>query len=759
MRRAILAVVLAAAPVLGLAVPMLAAGPAHAATVSVIVVRGNERIEAVTIKNYVIIKPGKPFGTGAIDQSVKALYDTGLFSDVDIHQAGSSLIVTVVENPMVNMVLFKGNRKVKKAALAAIVQTQSRGMLTDARLEADVQRITDYYAMQGRGSASVTTQLTKLPNNRVDVTFVIVEGRRTNIAAITFVGNSAYSDSRLRSVIISRRHNILSWLNKNDVFDENKLAADQEALRRFYMSHGFADFRVISAEHNFDEAKGKYFVTFTLEEGPRYRFGGIAVDSSIPGVSGDALRRVVKTRPGNVFNATLVEKSIENISIELARQGYAFAQVRTRGDRDYDKNTISITYLIDEGPRVYVERINIYGNTKTRDYVIRREFDISEGDPYNRVMIDRAQRKLNDLGYFKTVSITTEPGSASDRVIVNVMVEDQATGDFSVGGGYTTEGLVGEIQLNEKNFLGRGQQLRISVSYGQHQQSYSLSFTDPYFLGKRMSAGFDLYNTLSTAQASRPYKTRSIGGGVRVGLPITDDLSVDLNYKLSQSTISESTSPIYFPNGKSITSSVGYAVRFNTLDSNIDPHQGILASLSQDFAGVGGSTTYLRSIAEARYFHELLLDGDVVGMVKVGAGNITGLGKPVRIQDNFFQGADTIRGFAPYGYGPRDIPTGTALGGKTYWAATAEVQFPLPILSRDFGLKGAIFADAGQLFDVDLPSGGGPITNSKTIRSSVGASILWASPLGLLRGDFAVPLSKAPEDRTQVFKFSAGKQF
>ncbi|MBN9009074.1 MAG: outer membrane protein assembly factor BamA, partial [Rhizobiales bacterium] len=628
------------------------------------------------------------------------------------------------------------------------------GVFTDARLQTDTQRIQDYYGHSGRDLATVEPQVTKLPDNRVDVVFVIHEGKRTGVGTISFVGNHAYSAQKLKSVIVSKQHNLLSWLNRKDVFDEAKLAADQEALRQYYMAHGYADFRVVDEQHTFNEATGRYHITYTIEEGPRYRFSTVSIDSSIPNVNTASLRPVLRTRPGNVFDATAVEKTIEDLTVQLARQGFTFAQVRPRGDRNYENHTIALTYLIDEGPRVYIERINIYGNTKTRDYVIRREFDASEGDPYNRVLIDRAQRRLRNLDYFKSVNITTEPGSAPDRVIINVQVEEQSTGEFSIGVGYSSTGFIAELSMNERNFLGRGQQLSASVGYGQDQQTYSLSFTDPWFLGYRMSAGFDIYQNVYSSWSSRPFDQTTTGGGLRLGLPITDDLTIEANYKLSLDDVSNSTDTPSFPDGKTWTSSLGYAIRYSTIDNLNDPRSGVYGKFAQDFAGVGGDTKFIRSTIDARYYKELYADADIVGLLKFSAGNITGIGQDVRALDNFFKGGETIRGFATYGIGPRDAQ-GIAVGGKNFYAATAEIQFPMPALPPDFGLRGAVFADAGSLFDTDIAGA----TNDNTLRSSVGASILWSSPIGLLRADFAQAITKAKSDNTEFFRFSAGKQF
>ncbi len=758
-----------AAPVLGGTGWVGGAEVAQAAVVSSVSVQGNQRVEASTIRNYVTIKPGASFSALDIDESVKALYATGLFSDVNISQRGSALVVVVSENQVVNTVTFRGNKKIKGNILVTLVDTKARGVLTESQLQADVQRVRDYYGHSGRSTATVESEITTLENNRVDVVFVINEGGRTGVKSISFVGNSAYSDSRLKSVIATRKSNWLSWLNRKDVYDPAKVEADEELLRRFYMRSGYADFRVVSTDVDTTD-EGNYHLTYTVEEGTRYRFAGVTIDSSIPGVDVNSLYRLVKIKEGKVFNATLVERTIEDITIELSRHGYAFAQVRPRGDRNYDNATIAVTLLIDEGPRVYVERIDVYGNTKTRDYVIRREFDMSEGDAYNRVLVDRAERRLRGLGFFKTVAISTEPGSQPDRVIINVSVVEDATGSFSVGGGYSTdEGFIAEISMTEKNFLGRGQALKVSYGMGDETNNFNVSFTDPYFLGYRVSAGFDVYGKNSDNSDNRPYDLKSYGGGVRLGLPITDDLNLSLNYKLAYDEFTNvldqaNTDPGndgYYEEGNFITSSIGYGLTYSTIDNPQDPRNGAYAKFNQDFAGVGGDSRYVKSVADLRYYHELLYDSNIVGFVRLQGGNITGLGEDVDIRNNFFKGGETVRGFASYGMGARDQKLaydddGLPLGGKNYVAATAEVQFPMPLVPSDFGLRGAVFADAGTLFGVDTDNA---VSDDASIRSSVGASVLWASPFGLLRADFAYPITKEDYDETQVFRFSAGTQF
>jgi outer membrane protein insertion porin family len=761
-RSAALAFGLVAGAVAGSGAMMLVPTAAQAAVVSSVVVTGNTRIDAETVRNYITISPGENFSGADIDESVKALYGTGLFTDVTINVSGNRLVVNVVENSIVNTVVIRGNKKVKNEVLLQIIQTQPRGVLTDAKLQGDVQRITEYYGSQGRGEATVEYEVTQLGDNRADVAFVINEGGRVAIGRVTFVGNSAFSDSRLASVVESKRRSLMTILSRKDIFNEAKLVQDQEELRSFYMSHGYADFRVISVDWEYDEPKNRYSVVFTVEEGAKYRFSTIDIDSTVPGLDANSLRRFITTKPGRVFDSGEIERTIEAMSLELSRTGYSFAQVRPRGDRDYSNNTISVTYLIDEGPRLYVERIEIFGNTKTRDYVIRREFDLVEGDPYNRVLVDRAERKLRDLQFFKTVSITTEPGSAPDRVILVVQVEEESTGEFSVGAGISTEGIVAELSLDERNFLGRGQQLRISVGFGRNEQTYNISFTDPYFLGLNLSAGVDAFKIVQKATSYRPYDFDAVGGGVRFGLPITDRLTFNTNYRYKNQEISNSRKEtrVYFPEGTTVVSSVGYGLLYSSLDSRVDPREGAWLNIKQEIAGLGGDVSYLKTEGEGRIYAELLPDADIVGFIKVAGGTITGInGQDVATINNFFKGGETVRGFANYGFGVVDKTTDTPLGGKNWWGTTAEVQFPFPGISPDFGLRGALFADAGNLWGMDVPAGGGPIVDPNIIRSSVGGSVMWTSPIGVLRADAAYAITKAKTDTLQWFRFSAGRTF
>ncbi|RUV81600.1 outer membrane protein assembly factor BamA, partial [Mesorhizobium sp. M5C.F.Ca.IN.020.14.1.1] len=531
------AVALSAALVVpgALTVQFVATSAAEAAVVSRVEVSGNQRVDADTIRNYVTIKPGKPFSSSDIDDAVKALFGTGLFSDVQINQVGSSLVIKVSEYQVVNQVLFQGNKKLKDNALATAVQLKPRGTFSQQALDADVEAVKAAYRRIGRDDAAVTTQIMDLGDNRVNVVFNINEGGRTQIAAINFVGNSAYSSRRLSDVISTKRSTILSFVLRDDVYDEDKLRADEELLRRFYYNHGYADFQVISAVGELDETTNKYTVTITVQEGDRYTFGDVSVESTIPEVDAASLQSAVETHKGDVYNAENVEDTIIALTERVAGSGYPFAQVTPRGDRNFENHTISVVYTIDQGTKAYVERIEIRGNDRTRDYVIRREFDVSEGDAFNQVLIQRAKKRLEALDYFEKVEVSTVPGSEPDQVVLVVDVVEKSTGEFSIGAGYSTGGDTSgpsvEGSITERNFLGRGQFIKLAAGGGKNSRDYSFSFTEPYFLGRRIAAGFDIFNR---TREYDDYKSETLGATVRFGLPITDNISTQLAYNISQ---------------------------------------------------------------------------------------------------------------------------------------------------------------------------------------------------------------------------------
>lgn len=750
-----------------LAFGSVGAQPAHAQTVNNISVEGNQRVDDETIRAYLSIQPGQRYSAFDVDESLKALFATGLFADVQVFRKGGTLVVQVEENPVLNRVVFEGNDRLKDDALAAIVKSKPRGVFTRSKVQNDTQRVLEMYRRSGRFDARVTPKVIDLQQNRVDLVFEIDESAKTSISRVSFIGNRAYSDGKLREVVDTSQKNLLSFLSGNDVYDPDKLGADEERLRRFYYRKGYADFRIISAVADLDRERNVFFVTFTVDEGDRYEFGEVNVDSSVIGLNGEDLRHVLLTKSGKTYNAEKIERTLEDLTLETAQMGYPFTTIRPRGDRDYEQKIIHLTYVIDEGPRVYVERINIRGNTRTRDYVVRREFDLAEGDAYNKVLVDRAERRLRALGFFKEVRISRRPGSTPDRVVLNVDVEDQPTGELSFGAGLSTgDGLVGDVSLAERNFMGRGYFVKAAVSAGSDKRNYDFAFTDPYFMGRRVSAGFNVY---SRFQEEDDYESEKVGGGISFGLPIKENLGLSLRYGIvsSEITLTNSAASVSqaiqdaAAEGAVVTSSVGYTLTYNTVDSKVLPRDGIFARISQDFAGLGGDVSYVKTMLDARIYRQLHTDWDLVGSVSFKAGNITGVGEDVRYSDAFFKGGETVRGFKSFG--PRDTTDGSAVGGNTFWVASAEVNFPIWGIPESFGLRGAVFADAGSLYDGDDRSAGiTPATNyvdDSSVRSSVGASVLWQSPFGPLRADVAQVLTGENYDTEQSFRFGGGAKF
>ena len=761
---------------------------ASAAVVSRIEVRGNSRMDADTVASYLSIKPGKQFSNVDIDDSVKTLYSTGLFTDVSIYTSGSTLVVEVDESGIVNEVFFEGNKRLKDEMLGNIVQTGPRSTYSENKVSSDVDRILEAYARVGRKDATVTYEVVPLANKRVNVVFRINEGDKTKIRVINFIGNQAYGQRRLREVMATKQSNFFSWMKNDDIYDPDKLRADEERLRLFYYNHGYADFQILSSDVNFDADANVYVITFSVDEGQRYTFGEVSIDNSISEVDADSLYPLLETKSGHHYSAKDVEDTVIALTESIAERGYAFVQVTPRGNRNFDTGLIDVTYQVDQGRRIYIDRIVIIGNDRTREHVIRREFDISEGDALNQVMLQKAKRRLEATGFFDRVEISTRQGDSPDRVIVVVRVADKATGEFSIGGGYSTSsGPLAEISFTEKNFLGRGQYLKVSAGFGTEDRNYGLSFTEPYFLGYRVSAGFDLASTTTNSTSDRDYGVDTISGVLRFGFPITDKLSSTVFYSYSDEDIrispskldpgdqgnaagelSAALAPPVSPTSWT-KSGFGYNLVYNDLDSTRNPREGIRLALRQDFYGAGGDALYARTEASAVAYAILSEDADLVGMLRArGGANVLYNGTDgYRALDNFFQGGQQIRGFDSYGFGPRDSITGDALGGMYYWNASAELTFPMPYLPDSMGVRGGVFVDAGQLWGLDSASraaviGAGGSTSQlddNTLRASAGVSVLWDSPFGPLRFDYAFPFARASWDRTREFSFGISTSF
>ena len=770
---AVLAGLMAAAlplPLPGLSTVALAQG-----IVREIQVAGNRRVEPEAVRSYMRINVGDAYDAAKVNASLRALFATGLFADVRIDRSGNGLLVTVVENPVVNQVAFEGNSEVDNAALKGEVQLKPRSVYTRAKALADAQRILDVYRRQGRFSATVEPKLIELDNGRVNVVFEINEGGATKVSSINFIGNRAFSDSQLRDIVTTTQSNWLDFLKSTNVYDPDRLNLDRELLRQYYLKNGYADVRIVTANAELDRDGGGFLLTFVVEEGERYTFGNIVVDSKFPEIVPDAVRGELLTYSGATFNAQQIEKSVEQLTLKSAALGVPFARVVPRVDRDVAGRLINLTYVIQEGPRIYIERINVVGNVRTKDYVIRREFRLAEGDAFNPLMVEQAKKRLEGLGFFKSVKVGRAPGSSADRVILNVQIEEQPTGELSFGAGYSTqEGVIGDVSITERNLFGNGQFIRLKVGGSAERMQIDLSFTEPRFLDRNLAAGFDLFHKELDQSSSSGYKSRKSGGSLRLGFPITENIWINTAYTLSYDSIYEvstlASQAVQEAKGDALTSAIGTSITYDGRNHPRNPNRGVYFQIGSDFAGVGGDVQFVRVQSEIRAYYPLFEKITLVG--RATAGHIAGWGgEDVRLLDLFYRGGETVRGFGKSGYGPRDLNTNSALGGDTYWAVNTEVRFPFPFVPDEFGMSGAIFADAGSLFGAGagakrLNAGCIPgnvatvcLADDSSIRASVGAGLLWNSPLGPIRLDYAFPLMKESYDDIQRIRFGASTKF
>jgi outer membrane protein insertion porin family len=766
--------------------------PSASRVQSSIRVEGNQRIEADSIRTYFHPGHGDHFEVADLDAALKGLYATRLFADVRITRSGDGLIVTVVENKTVNRIAFEGNKKLKDEQFKTEIQSKSGGPLWRPIVQADVARMVEIYRRSGYFDARVEPKIIARSSQQADLVFDIHEGGKTGVKKIQFAGNHAYTSDQLKGAIRTGETNILSFLLNNDVYDPDRIEADRDLLRRFYLKHGYADIRVVAARAQYDPDQKGFVVTFTVEEGGQYRIGSVDLSSNLRELDPAVLRARLRPDIGDVYNAEAVQKTVEDLSIEAARHGYPFVLVQPRDNRDQASHVVHLVYAVEQGPRRYVERIAIHGNRKTEDFVIRREFDISEGDAYNRALIERAERRLKNLGYFKTVKIADAPGSAPDRIVVDVELEEQNTGDFSIMAGYSmTDGVTGEVSIGDRNFLGRGDTAGASVILGQYTKGFNLTAAAPDFGGSGLTAGIDLYGKQSLANNYQSYGSTTYGTTFRLGAALTEDMGVQWRYSIYNQSTSlrpalmdcspgnpppgcyangEASLPVKQAalNGPAWVSAVGSTVNYNTLDNNRSPTAGMASALNQDLAGLGGDVKFLRTTEDFRAYNPIA--GDAVAMMRAQGGYVTPWGgRQLPLANGFFGGPQLVRGFAPNGFGPRDLTPGTTMdnvGGRQYWATSAELQAPVPILPAGSGLKLGLFADAGSVWGYRGPSSlsaSGPalaqslqVTSSNVVRSSLGAGLIWDSPFGPIRADYAIPVSKASYDVAQRFRFSAG---
>jgi outer membrane protein insertion porin family len=735
-----------------------------AGTITGIQIQGNVRSEPETIRSYLQLKVGEPFEAAAADRSLKALFATGLFSDVVIEMQGSTLVVKVTENPIINRVAFEGNSKIEDDKLRDEVQSKPRQVFTRARVQSDVDRILTIYRRSGRYNASVEPKIIRLEQGRVDLVFEINEGDVTGVKRISFVGNEAFGDGTLRGKIRTTESAWWRFLSSDDRFDPDRMNLDRELLRKFYLSEGYADFRVVSAVAELAPNREGFFITFTISEGERYKFGKIDVTSRFQGLDVDVLRSFLTIGEGEWYDADEVEKSVSNIQEAVGSLGYAFVEVRPNIRRNKDNHTVDVTFDVQEGPRVYVERINISGNTRTLDKVIRREFRLAEGDAFSTAKVRRSQQRLRNLGFFEKVDISAAPGSSPDKTNLEVQVVEQSTGEISFGAGYsTTAGVVGDISVKERNLLGKGQELRVGLSIGTLSTTIDLGFTEPYFMDRQISAGIDLFRTSNDRQNIANYSDRSLGFALRGGWAYSEEIRQIVRYTLRQTDIYNVqpwASPIIQQNaGTQVVSELSETIIWDTRDTRLNTTKGFMVRNTVAAAGLIGTEQYVRTTADAVYFKSIFED------VVASIGGSIGLVLPynnsyVRINNLFFIGGDSLRGFQVGGIGPRDANTTDSLGGQYYYTGTAELSYPLPFIPKEVALLGKAFVDVGSLWGVQQSTyNTTSVLTSQLMRVSSGLGIQWVSPFGPIRVDYSWPIQYEPWDKQQNVRFSFGTRF
>ena len=724
-----------------------------------IVVEGTQRIEPDTVRSYMSVKAGEFYTTSKLNQSLKTLFATGLFADVTIRRQGTEVFVQVVENPIINRIAFEKNDEIDDETLQSEVQLRPRIVFTRKRVQSDVKRLLELYRRSGYFATKIEPKIIQLPQNRVDLVFEIDEGKETSISNIVFVGNRFFTDDALRDVIQSKEDRWYRFFSSADTYDPDRLTFDRELLRRHYLEYGFADFRVISAVAELTIDQKNFFVTFTLEEGERYKFGKIDSFSKIKEINADELNQLIKIEPDSWYNATQVDDSVLALTNLAGDRGFAFAETRPIINRSRANRTLDITFELQEGPKVFVERINITGNVRTLDSVIRREIRLVEGDAFNSAKLRRSRQRIQNLGYFGKVEVNNIRGSEPDKTILEIDVEEQSTGEISFGLGFSSSdgGLI-DAGLTERNFLGRGQKLKAKFTLSQRSQNYDLGFTEPYFFDKDMSAGLDLFKTQSDNSDQSSFTSNRIGFGVRVGYEINEDWHQRIRYNLRRDEISEvdstASSFVKQQEGKSTTSLVGQDLTLDKRNSRLDPTSGYLSRVSTDVAGLGGDAQYLRAKFTSEYHYQI--SGAWVTHIFGSAGHILDLGNDVRINDRFFVGGKDIRGFEDAGIGPRAGSNNDALGGQTFATGTVELSFPIG-LPEELGFSGTLFSDFGTL--LNPVEDDASIQDEGSLRVSTGVGLKWRSPLGPVRLDVAMPILKEDFDQEEIFRFNLGTRF
>ncbi len=723
-------------------------------------VEGTQRIDPTTVLSYLRVSPGDSFDPVRINESLKDLFGSGLFADVTLRREGDALVVVVTENPIINRVAFEGNRRIDDAILDSETELRQRKVFTRTKVQSDVQRILEVYRRQGRFAATVDAKVIQLEQNRVDLVFEINEGPESEIRSINFIGNRAFSDGSLREEIATSEAAFWKFLSTTDTYDPDRLTFDRELLRRFYLERGYADFRVLSVVAELTTDREGFIVTFTIDEGERYTFGAIDITTTLKNLDPEILRKQVTTVEGEWYDASAVDQTVTGLTEAAGNLGFAFVDVRPRVERDRESRIIQFVYEIREGPKVYVERIDIEGNIRTIDQVIRREFRLVEGDAFNATLLARSRRRVQRLGFFQSVNVDSEPGSEVDRTVITVNVEEQATGDLSFAAGFSSDvGPLGTVAVRERNLLGRGQDLRVGFTLSGDASQIDLSFTEPYFLDRNLAAGVDVFRTVSEKSESS-FDEERIGASLRAGYDLGPDLRQVWRYTLQRQEVSNvdvtASAIVKDDEGSNIESSIGQTLSYDKRDARFDPREGYVVQLSNTLAGLGGDVSFIKLSLGGSYHYPVPFFDNVTATTVAKVGNITGLADDTRVSDRFFIGGGSLRGFEPAGIGPRDSLTGDALGGKHYYTGTLEFSFPLG-LPEELAVRGRVFSDVGALWSIDGDDSG--VDDSSSPRVSVGTGISWNSPFGPVVIDFGFAVVEEDFDKTELVNFSFGTRF
>ncbi|MGF1500227.1 MAG: outer membrane protein assembly factor BamA [Paracoccaceae bacterium] len=735
-----------------------------------VIIRGNRRIERGTILSYMELPGDRSITSEDLNLAVRRLFETGLFQDVRVTPQGDQLIVDVVENPSINEVAFEGNDALSDDDLRQIVSARPRFPFTAAAAEADAQAIINVYRRTGRFGAQVVPVIIERSDNRVDLVFEIEEGEPTGVNSIDFVGNEAFSDSRLRDEIETSESGFFAQFFSSDIYDPDRIELDRALLRQFYLSRGYADFTILSSTTELAPDRSGFFITFTVEEGPQYSFGTFDVVVNAEGLDpADFLAAIpMDELTGEVYNANEVEELANTLTDLAGEKGFAFVQVRPRADKDDENLIIDITFELAEGNRIFIERIDIQGNTATLDRVIRREIELVEGDPFDARKIRRARRAIRGLGYFSRVEVEPEEGSADDRAVLRVEVEERSTGSISFGLGFSSSvGPIGSISVTERNFLGRGQVVSARVTAAGDTQVYDFAFTEPRFLDRDLSVGARTFFIQDDRDDESSFTLNRAGFEPQVGFPLADDTDLTLRYTFARDEVdaAEDASPaIQIDDGARFKSSFGYVLTYDQRDDPIEPTGGYLATIDQEIAGAGGDARFVRSRARIKTWRGFLND-DVIASVELEAGSLFTFGEDSQVNDRFFLGSDTFRGFADEGLGPRDFNTDDAIGGNFFGVARFEVSFPLG-LPEELGVFGGAFVDVGTLFGLDRTSfdaaGDAPavsIDDDPKLRLAAGGLLFVETPFGPLELSVGVPIIDEEGDEDELFRISVGTRF